>query len=360
MAPQSREEGGKGFEKLGSEGGNTSEKNLRQGSLGFENQQEDPDLAEIPRTIYPDTWQVRELCRRAREPRIQRLFEELRRGDRMRLVVSTMHIYELVRGVTASEHARAAEEAALTLDRCDPLFTATVPSQVLQEEVAAACFDVMRISHEVTPALRTATTFQEAVSSRPHVPMMIGPGTYRTVQDAVRGFIDHPDSLSRVRDLQAKWLCAAQEITDLLRSEGVTGSGDLFDTMLRSGFLARSGKLAATVRSIASRHLPTQTPSGLSLSTSETTRCLDQITLGSCPTLAVELRLLARRVADRDAVFEESFVVDGMHASVGLPYCDYFAADTRVAEYLRDTRFPFRTANVYRSTEALLDLVAPP
>jgi hypothetical protein len=41
MAIQSREEGGgKGFEKPGVTGGDTSEKNLRQGSLGFENQHE--------------------------------------------------------------------------------------------------------------------------------------------------------------------------------------------------------------------------------------------------------------------------------------------------------------------------------
>ena len=38
MAIQSREEGGKVLRNSGLQGGNTSEKNLRQGSLGFENQ----------------------------------------------------------------------------------------------------------------------------------------------------------------------------------------------------------------------------------------------------------------------------------------------------------------------------------
>ena len=44
MAVQSREEGGKVLRNSGLQGGNTSEKKLRQGSLGFENQQ-----AQIPK-----------------------------------------------------------------------------------------------------------------------------------------------------------------------------------------------------------------------------------------------------------------------------------------------------------------------
>lgn len=309
-----------------------------------------------PKLLYLDTWAIRQLTRRRDEPAIRALIAKLAAGNEWRLVVSSLNIYELVRGVATAADCSDAESAAALLDECRPLITATVPSKLRDAEVEDEVLALLGLANERTARLRLAETFQEAASEDADAVYWVGAGSYRGVLDAVRGYLSHPQSLETVRVLQARWLDDAKAITPALLSSGVKGSRDWFERVMAPGYLSKEGLLPPIIRRILERHLPRRTPAGLELDPVAAKRELDRACIGNIPTVAIELRFLARRLVDSKEL-EESFVLDVMHASLAIPHTDVAVLDGQAAEYLREARLPPPTATVLKSLDDAVDLV---